>query len=69
MAACLRDAGLDIAENPTSKKDLRKIQEQLNAWASESGRSYTEMSRICAMSIGDNYQPDAIRERMRSGER
>lgn len=68
MAACLRDAGLEIAESPTSKKDLRKIQEQLNAWAKESGRSYTEMSRICAMSIGDNNDPNAIRERMRSGE-
>ena len=31
--ACLRDAGLDISENPTSKKDLKKIQDQFNAWA------------------------------------
>jgi len=68
MATCLRDVGLDIAESPTSKKDLRKIQEQLNAWAKESGRSYNEMSRICAMSIGENYAPEALRERMRSGE-
>ena len=33
VVACLRDAGLDIAESPTSKKDLRKIQDQFNAWA------------------------------------
>ena len=37
VVACLRDAGLDIAENPTSKKDLRKIQDQFNAWAKETG--------------------------------
>ena len=37
MVACLRDAGLDIAESPTSKKDLRKIQDQFNAWAKETG--------------------------------
>ncbi|MEJ8572438.1 DNA-3-methyladenine glycosylase I [Microbaculum marinum] len=67
MIACLRDAGLDIAESPTSKKDLRRIQDQLNAWAEESGRSYTEISRICAMSIGENHDPNALRERMRSG--
>jgi hypothetical protein len=31
MAACLRDAGLDIPENPTSRKDLRKVQDVMNA--------------------------------------
>ena len=33
VAACLRGAGLDIAEAPTSKRDLAKIQDQFNAWA------------------------------------
>ena len=37
VAACLRDAGLDIAETPISKRDLAKIQEQFNAWAKETG--------------------------------
>jgi 3-methyladenine DNA glycosylase Tag len=54
VVACLRDAGLDIAESPTSKKDLRKIQDQFNAWAEETGLSFTHLSRICAMSIGEN---------------
>ena len=27
VVACLRDAGLDISENPTSKKDLKKVQD------------------------------------------
>ena len=35
MAAALRDAGLDIAESPTSKRDLDKIQAQINQWAAE----------------------------------
>ena len=37
VVACLRDAGLDIAENPTSKKDMKKVQDQFNAWAKETG--------------------------------
>jgi 3-methyladenine DNA glycosylase Tag len=61
VAACLRDAGLDIAEAPTSKRDLLKIQEQLNAWAKETGLPYRHMSLICAMSIGENYQDDRYR--------
>jgi 3-methyladenine DNA glycosylase Tag len=58
VAACLRLAGLDIAEAPTSKRDLAKIQEQFNAWAKETGLPYRHMSLICAMSIGENYQGD-----------
>jgi len=55
VIACLRDAGLDIAENPSSKKDLRKVQDQFNAWARETGLPYTHLSRICAMSIGETH--------------
>jgi 3-methyladenine DNA glycosylase Tag len=55
VVACLRDAGLDISEHPSSKKDLRKIQEQFNAWIAETGLPLTHLSRICAMSIGENY--------------
>ena len=58
VAACLRDAGLDIAEAPTSKRDLAKIQEQFNAWAKETGLPYRHISLICAMSIGENYEGD-----------
>jgi hypothetical protein len=63
LVACLRDAGLDIAESPTSKKDLRKIQDQFNAWARESGLPLTHISRICAMSIGQNYDAETLRTR------
>jgi 3-methyladenine DNA glycosylase Tag len=62
MIACLRDAGLDIA-GATSKKDQRKIQDQLNAWAKETSLPYTHLSRICAMSIGENHDAETLRNR------
>jgi 3-methyladenine DNA glycosylase Tag len=68
MVACLRDAGLDISESPTSRKDLTKIQDQFNAWAKESGRSLAQISRICAMSIGENYDPASLAQRMGGGD-
>jgi 3-methyladenine DNA glycosylase Tag len=55
VVACLRDAGLDIAEEVKSKGDLAKVQAQFNAWAEETGLPYVHLSRICAMSIGENY--------------
>ncbi len=61
VVACLRDAGLDIAENPSSKKDMARIQAAFNAWAEETGLPYTHLSRICAMSIGENYAAEALR--------
>lgn len=57
---CLRDAGLDIAPEPKSKGDLAKIQAQFNVWAKESGLPYVHLSRIAAMSIGENRTPDYI---------
>ena len=64
MSAALRDAGLDIAESPTSKKDLDKIQAQINAWAAETGLPRQHISRILAMSIGENHSPESLREYM-----
>jgi 3-methyladenine DNA glycosylase Tag len=54
VVACLRDAGLDIASEVKSKGDFAKVQAQFNAWAAETGLSYLHLSRICAMSIGEN---------------
>jgi 3-methyladenine DNA glycosylase Tag len=68
VVACLRDAGLDIAESPTSKKDLRKIQDQFNAWAEETGLPLTHLSRICAMSVGENHAPDELANRYHTEE-
>ncbi len=55
VVACLRDAGVDIAEEVKSKGDLAKVQAQFNAWATETGLPYVHLSRICAMSIGANH--------------
>jgi len=54
VVACLRDAGLDIAAEVKSKGDLAKVQAQFNAWANETGLPYVHLSRICAMSVGEN---------------
>ena len=54
VVACLRDAGLDIASEVKSKGDLAKVQAQFNAWADETGFPRVHLSRICAMSIGEN---------------
>jgi 3-methyladenine DNA glycosylase Tag len=60
VVLCLRDAGLDIAETVTSKRDLAKVQAQFNAWAEETGLPFVQISRICAMSIGENYAAEKL---------
>jgi 3-methyladenine DNA glycosylase Tag len=55
VVACLRDAGLDIAEEVKSKGDLAKVQAQFNAWAKETGLPYAHLSRICALSVGEDH--------------
>jgi 3-methyladenine DNA glycosylase Tag len=60
VVACLRDAGLEVAEAVTSKRDLAKVQAQFNAWAEETGLPYTHLSRICALSIGENYSTETL---------
>jgi 3-methyladenine DNA glycosylase Tag len=57
VVACLRDAGLDISAEVKSKGDLAKVQAQFNAWAGETGLPYVHLSRICAMSVGENHTP------------
>ena len=68
VVTCLRDAGLDISENPGSKKDLRKIQEQFNVWVEETGLPLTHLSRICAMSLGENYDAATLHSRSNMAE-
>lgn len=64
MLAALRDAGLDIAENPASKRDLARIQWQLNLWREETGLPYQHMSRILSMSIGTNRSAEELKSYM-----
>lgn len=67
VSAALRDAGLEIAEKPTSKRDLQKVQNQFNLWAVETGFGFTHISRILAMSIGENIAPERLRQFTESG--
>jgi 3-methyladenine DNA glycosylase Tag len=60
---CLRDSGVAIGVG-TSKKDLRAAQAQFNAWKQESGLPITHISRICALSIGENYPVERLKEIM-----
>ncbi len=68
VVACLRDAGLDVAETVTSKRDLARVQAQFNAWAEQTGLPYLHLSRICAMSIGENYAAERLANRGRAGD-
>ena len=49
-AALIRDGVLD--KPPSGKRDLEKIQAAFNAWARESGRDLTSISRTLALSTG-----------------
>lgn len=51
VTAALIAAGV-VAKAPTGKRDLAAVQAAFNAWASESGRDLTAMSRVLAMSTG-----------------
>ena len=50
VVAALVHAGVIDNHKATSAKDQRAIQAAFNQWHEESGRSYTDMSRILAMS-------------------
>lgn len=62
VVAAIRDAGIDVADMPTSKGDLAKIQAQFNIWRKQSGLSGMQMSRILALSIGENFDQTVSQE-------
>ena len=55
VIAVLKTAGLEIASRPTSKRDLRKIQDQFNVWHEETGLPMSHLSRTAACSVGENF--------------
>jgi len=55
VVVTLKSVGLDIAEQPSSKRDLKKVQDQFNAWHEETGLPYSHLSRIVACSLGENH--------------
>ena len=64
----MRDGGLDIAENVTSRRDMARVQQQMNEWKAQSGLPYTHISRILAFSVGENYDPETIIQRRGGGD-
>ncbi len=48
---CLNRSGVDVGDNPTSKRKLQLIQDAFNRWHEESGLPYSHISRICALSV------------------
>lgn len=64
VVIALQDAGLGIADNPTSKRDLSKVQEAMNAYHEQSGLPYTHLSKVLSYSIGKNYTVEELQEYM-----
>jgi len=51
VVRCLQRSGLDIADNPNSKRDLQRVQATFNQWHEESELPFSHISRICALSF------------------
>lgn len=66
LMMCLRDAGVPISDRGTSRKDQKLAQAQINEWAEESGLPLTHISRLCALSIGENHDAARLAGSMRT---
>ena len=64
LILCLRDSGVPLSAKGTSKKDMKLAQAQINEWAKETGLPLTHISRICAMSIGENHDAARLKQNM-----
>ncbi|MEZ5488702.1 MAG: DNA-3-methyladenine glycosylase I [Gammaproteobacteria bacterium] len=56
VVAALQGAGVEIAEQPSSKRDRQRVQEAFNRWHDETGLPYSHLSCIAACSVGENYR-------------
>lgn len=52
--------GIDINENPTSQRDMQRIQDAFNHWHDETGLAYADISRILSYTVGDNVPVDVL---------
>lgn len=55
VVTCLQGAGVDIADQPSNKTDLARVQACFNDWHQQTGFSFNRLSRTCAASVGQNY--------------
>jgi 3-methyladenine DNA glycosylase Tag len=69
VVSALRHAGLDIKDSPTSKGDLRRIQDQFNTWKKETKLPLTHLSKVLAYSIGENNEAELITNEMNKFEK
>lgn len=60
VVLALQNAGVDIADNPTTQRDLKKVQAAMNHWREETGLPYTHLSKIASYSTGINYEVGEI---------
>jgi len=60
VVRCLQESGLDIKDNPSSKRELALIQDTFNTLHNETGESMTTLSKLMAYSIGDNFDNEIV---------
>ena len=51
VVTCLQQEGLELKDNPTSKRQLTLIQQTFDRWHEDSGLSYAQLSRVAACSV------------------
>jgi 3-methyladenine DNA glycosylase Tag len=59
VVLAMQTAGVDIADNPTSQRDLKKAQALMNEWHQQTNLPYSHLSKIAAFSTGINYDLQA----------
>lgn len=52
VVACLGSVGVQIADSPTSKRDLKAAQDTFNQWHEDTKLPYAHLSKIMACSVG-----------------
>lgn len=62
VITALRANGVQIAEKPTSQRDMRRIQDAFNHWHDETGLPYSHISRILSFTVGDNIPAEVLKE-------
>jgi 3-methyladenine DNA glycosylase Tag len=64
VVQALKHAGLEIDDQPSSQKDLKRIQSCFDQWHQETDLPYSHLSKIAAYSIGENHLAEQIAEHM-----
>ena len=52
--------GVDVAQKPSSQRDMKKTQAAFNDWRQETGLSMTHISRILSFTVGDNMPVEVL---------